>query len=57
MLDVVVDGDVALDGAALVDTGSAQGISVNLNVDLSQAQTLAITQRGYAPALGVIDTN
>lgn len=57
MLDVVVDGDVALDGAALVDTGSAQGISVNLNVDLSQAQTLAITQRGDAPALRVSDTN
>lgn len=57
MLDVVVDGDVALDGAALVDTGSAQGISVNLNVDLSQAQTLAITQRGNAPALRVSDTN
>lgn len=57
MLDVVVDGDVALDGAALVDTGSAQGISVNLNVDLSQAQTLAITQRGNAPALRVRDTN
>ena len=57
MLDVVVDGDVALDGAALVDTGSAQGISVNLNVDLSQAQTLAITQRGDAPALRVNDTN
>lgn len=57
MLDVVVDGDVALDGAALVDTGSAQGISVNLNVDLSQAQTLAITQRGNAPALCVSDTN
>lgn len=57
MLDVVVDGDVALDGAALVDTGSAQGISVNLNVDLSQAQALAITQRGDAPALRVSDTN
>lgn len=57
MLDVVVDGDVALDGAALVDTGSAQGISVNLNVDLSQAQALAITQRGNAPALRVSDTN
>ena len=57
MLDVVVDGDVALDGAALVDTGSAQGISVNLNVDLSQAQALAITQRGDAPALRVRDTN
>lgn len=57
MLDVVVDGDVALDGAALVDTGSAQGISVNLNVDLSQAQGLAITQRGDAPALRVSDTN
>ena len=57
MLDVVVDGDVALDGAALVDTGSAQGISANLNVDLSQAQTLAITQRGNAPALRVSDTN
>lgn len=57
MLDVVVDGDVALDGAALVDTGSAQGISVNLNVDLSQAQTLEITQRGNAPALRVSDTN
>lgn len=57
MLDVVVDGDVALDGAALVDTGSAQGISVNLNVDLSQAQTLAITKRGDAPALRVSDTN
>lgn len=57
MLDVVVDGDVALDGAALVDTGSAQGISVNLNVDLSQAQTLAITQRGNAPALRISDTN
>lgn len=57
MLDVVVDGDVALDGAALVDTGSAQGISVNLNVDLSQVQTLAITQRGDAPALRVSDTN
>ena len=57
MLDVVVDGNVALDGAALVDTGSAQGISVNLNVDLSQAQTLAITQRGNAPALRVSDTN
>lgn len=57
MLDVVVDGDVALDGAALVDTGSAQGISVNLNVDLSQAQTLAISQRGNAPALRVSDTN
>ena len=57
MLDVVVDGDMALDGAALVDTGSAQGISVNLNVDLSQAQTLAITQRGNAPSLRVSDTN
>lgn len=57
MLDVVVDGDVALDGAALVDTGSAQGISVNLNVDLSQAQALAITQRGDAPALRISDTN
>lgn len=57
MLDVVVDGDVALDGAALVGTGSAQGISVNLNVDLSQAQALAITQRGNAPALRVSDTN
>ena len=57
MLDVVVDGNVALDGAALVDTGSAQGISANLNVDLSQAQTLAITQRGNAPALRVSDTN
>lgn len=57
MLDVVVDGDVALDGAALVDTGSAQGISVNLNVDLSQAQALAITQRGAAPALRISDTN
>lgn len=57
MLDVVADGDVALDGVALVDTGSAQGISVNLNVDLSQAQTLAITQRGNAPALRVSDTN
>ena len=57
MLDVVVDGDVALDGAALVDTGSAQGHSVNLNVDLSQAQTLAINQRGNAPALRVSDTN
>lgn len=57
MLDVVVDGDVALDGAALVDTGSAQGISVNLNVDLSQAQALAITQRGDAPSLRVSDTN
>lgn len=57
MLDVVVDGNVALDGAALVDTGSAQGISVNLNVDLSQAQTLAITQHGDAPALRVSDTN
>lgn len=57
MLDVVVDGDVALDGAALVDMGSAQGISVNLNVDLSQAQALAITQRGDAPALRISDTN
>ena len=57
MIDVVIEGDVALEGTPLVDTGAAQGVSVNLHVNLAQADGVTIAQHGDAPALRVDDSS
>lgn len=57
MLDVVITGDVTLDGASLVDV-AGEAVRLNLNIDLSnRSSDLAITRVDQGPALVVSDVD
>lgn len=57
MLDIVINGDVTLDGASLVDV-AGEAVRLNLNIDLSnRSSDLAITRVDQGPALVVSDVD